>query len=76
VEKNLRGAIELYLEDIRENPETVMSPMPTEDLRVCVTSGHGDIVEGKALYCRIFQPNLDGIVRSRHPVEKRGPDIL
>ena len=31
VEKNLRQAIELYLEDIRENPETVISPMPTED---------------------------------------------
>jgi len=31
VEKNLREAIELYLEDIKENPETVLSPMPTED---------------------------------------------
>ena len=31
VEKNLREAIELYLEDIKENPETVISPMPTED---------------------------------------------
>jgi predicted RNase H-like HicB family nuclease len=31
VEKNLREAIELYLADIRENPETVVSPMPTED---------------------------------------------
>jgi predicted RNase H-like HicB family nuclease len=31
VEKNLREAIELYLEDIRENPETVVSAMPTED---------------------------------------------
>ncbi|RPJ57834.1 MAG: hypothetical protein EHM12_08780 [Dehalococcoidia bacterium] len=31
VEKNLREAIELYLEDIKESPETVISPMPTED---------------------------------------------
>jgi predicted RNase H-like HicB family nuclease len=31
VEKNLREAIELYLEDIAENPETFTSPMPTED---------------------------------------------
>lgn len=31
VEKNLREAIELYLEDIKENPETVIAPMPTED---------------------------------------------
>jgi predicted RNase H-like HicB family nuclease len=31
VEKNLREAIELYLEDIKGNPETVISPMPTED---------------------------------------------
>jgi predicted RNase H-like HicB family nuclease len=31
VEKNLREAIELYLEDTKENPETVISPMPTED---------------------------------------------
>jgi predicted RNase H-like HicB family nuclease len=31
VEKNLREAIELYLEDIKENPETIISPMPTED---------------------------------------------
>ena len=27
VEKNLRNAIELYLEDIRENPGTVVSPI-------------------------------------------------
>ena len=32
VEKNLREAIELYLEDLMENPETAVSPMPTEDL--------------------------------------------
>ena len=32
VEKNLRDAIELYLEDLMENPETAVSPMPTEDL--------------------------------------------
>ncbi len=31
VEKNLREAIELYLEDIKEYPETVIAPMPTED---------------------------------------------
>jgi len=32
VEKNLRAAIELYLEDLIENPETAVSPMPTEEL--------------------------------------------
>jgi predicted RNase H-like HicB family nuclease len=32
VEKNLREAIELYLEDLIENPKTVVSPMPTEEL--------------------------------------------
>lgn len=32
VEKNLRDAIELYLEDMKEHPETVVSPLPTEDL--------------------------------------------
>ena len=31
VEKNLRDAIELYLEDVREHPETVVSPIPTEE---------------------------------------------
>ena len=28
VEKNLRTAIELYLEDIKEHPDTVVAPMP------------------------------------------------
>lgn len=32
VEKNLRTAIELYLEDIGENPETVVSPVAPEEL--------------------------------------------
>lgn len=32
VEKNLRNAIELYLEDIREHPDTVVSPISTEEL--------------------------------------------
>jgi predicted RNase H-like HicB family nuclease len=31
VEKNLRKAIESYLEDIRKHPETVVSPISTED---------------------------------------------
>lgn len=31
VEKNLRNAIELYLEDIKEHPETLTSPISTED---------------------------------------------
>ena len=31
VEQNLREAIELYLEDIKEHPETSVSPVPTED---------------------------------------------
>ena len=30
VEKNLRNAIELYLEDIRDNPETTVSPISVE----------------------------------------------
>jgi len=32
VEKNLRAAIELYLEDIKDNPETVVSPISTEEI--------------------------------------------
>jgi len=32
VEKNLLDAIELYLQDIEENPETVVLPMPTGEL--------------------------------------------
>jgi len=32
VEKNLRNAIELYLEDIREHPDTSVSPISTEEL--------------------------------------------
>jgi predicted RNase H-like HicB family nuclease len=32
VEKNLRTAIETYLEDIKNHPETVISPILTEDL--------------------------------------------
>jgi hypothetical protein len=28
----LREAIELYLKDLIENPETAVSPMPTEEL--------------------------------------------
>ena len=31
VEKNLRKAIESYLEDIRKHPETVVSPISTEE---------------------------------------------
>lgn len=31
VEKNLRGAIELYLSDIKEHPETAVSPISTEE---------------------------------------------
>ena len=31
VEKNLRAAIELYLEDLREHPETIVSHVPTEE---------------------------------------------
>jgi len=31
VEKNLRAAIELYLEDIREHPKTIVSHVPTEE---------------------------------------------
>jgi len=32
VEKNLKSAIELYLEDLKEYPETVRSSIPTEEL--------------------------------------------
>jgi predicted RNase H-like HicB family nuclease len=31
VEKNLRTAIELYLEDLKEHPGTMVSPISTED---------------------------------------------
>jgi predicted RNase H-like HicB family nuclease len=31
VEKNLRNAIELYLDDINEHPETSVSPISTEE---------------------------------------------
>ena len=31
VEKNLRDAIELYLEDVKENPDTIISPISTEE---------------------------------------------
>ncbi len=31
VEKNLRAAIELYLEDLRDNPETVVEPLPMQE---------------------------------------------
>ncbi len=31
VEKNLRTAIELYLEDIKENPDTVVSPLSSDE---------------------------------------------
>lgn len=31
VEKNLRNAIELYLEDIKENNETIVSPISVEE---------------------------------------------
>jgi predicted RNase H-like HicB family nuclease len=32
VEKNLKDAIEIYLEDIKEHPETVVSPISIEEL--------------------------------------------
>lgn len=32
VEKNLKAAIELYLGDVKEHPETVVSPISTEEL--------------------------------------------
>ncbi|MEW6326662.1 MAG: hypothetical protein AB1487_03580 [Thermodesulfobacteriota bacterium] len=31
VEKNLRSAIELYLEDLKEHPETIAGPISTEE---------------------------------------------
>ncbi|MEW5948573.1 MAG: type II toxin-antitoxin system HicB family antitoxin [Thermodesulfobacteriota bacterium] len=31
VEKNLRSAIDLYLEDLKEHPETVAGPISTEE---------------------------------------------
>ena len=31
VEKNLRKAIELYLEDIKEHPDTFVSPVSTQE---------------------------------------------
>lgn len=31
VEKNLRAAIELYLEDAKEHPDTAVSPISTEE---------------------------------------------
>ena len=31
VEKNLRNSIELYLEDVKENPETIVSSISTEE---------------------------------------------
>ncbi|MCR4292033.1 MAG: hypothetical protein NUV76_04050 [Candidatus Kuenenia sp.] len=31
-EKNLKNAIEIYLEDIKEHPETVVEPMPINEL--------------------------------------------
>ncbi len=31
VEKNLRAAIELYLEDVKENPGTVVEPFPMQE---------------------------------------------
>ena len=31
VERNLRSAIELYLEDIKEHPETIVSPISTDE---------------------------------------------
>lgn len=32
VEKNLRTAIESYLEDVKEHPDTVVSPIPMDEL--------------------------------------------
>ncbi len=32
VEKNMRSAIELYLQDIEEYPDTVISPVSTEEI--------------------------------------------
>jgi predicted RNase H-like HicB family nuclease len=32
VEKNLRDAIELYLEDVNEHPETIVSQLPMDEL--------------------------------------------
>ncbi len=32
VEKNMRSAIELYLQDIEEHPDTVVSPVSTEEI--------------------------------------------
>jgi predicted RNase H-like HicB family nuclease len=32
VEKNLKAAIELYLEDTKEHPETVVSPISTDEI--------------------------------------------
>ena len=42
VEKNLRNAIELYLEDIKENPETHVSSISTEDFIEFLTDTEPD----------------------------------
>ena len=32
IETNLKNAIEVYLEDVKEHPETIVSPISTEEL--------------------------------------------
>ena len=53
VEKNLRVAIELYLEDIEEFPETIVSHVPTEEfiefLRDTVPEWYREPAEGLLL---------------------------
>jgi predicted RNase H-like HicB family nuclease len=49
VEKNLRAAIELYQRDIKEHPETVVSPISSEELIEFLrdTEPEGDEKPGK-----------------------------
>lgn len=56
-EKNLKDAIEAYLEDIKEYPETVVKPITVNELieflRDTEPEWHGKL--GKALYFRPFE---------------------
>jgi len=53
VEKNLRAAIELYQEDIQENPQTVVAPISTEELIEFIKDTeprwHNDEIDGHIL---------------------------
>lgn len=51
VEKNLKDAVDAYLQDVKINPDTVVSPISTEELIEFLKDTSPDWVKKETLFC-------------------------